>query len=249
MDRESPNRLRWDRFAEDEVARDAVLEAIATTRAIRRFRFEQIPESDLARMMFAASRAPTGSNRQPHRFVVLRDGDAARQAKAVLGTAFREGWKAKRGSDGYDKGSGQHVDSAKARMAATMQAFVDNFEQIPVVVLACLERYRDPVVTEGGSVFPAVQNLLLAARVLGYGGVITMWHGSVEEQLRQIVGIPAQSAIHAVIPLGRPIGGHGPVRRRPIAELVYEDVWGQRAEWTVEPQDARHAQAGPPAPS
>ncbi len=223
-----------------------LLEGICTTRAIRRFRPDPIPDEDLATMLFAATRAPSGSNRQPFRFLVLRDGPRAVRAKAVLGEAFRAGWRAKREADGYDTGSGARPDSPKARTAAAMQHFVDNFERIPVVVLACLVRYRDPSPTEGGSVYPACQNLLLAARALGYGGVMTMWHGFVERELRDLLEIPDGVAIAATIPLGRPVGRHGPVRRRPLAELVFDDRWEGPAGWAVEPPGTVHTAAGPP---
>lgn len=223
-----------------------LLEGISTTRAIRRFRPDPIPDDDLATMLFAATRAPSGSNRQPFRFLVLRDGPRAVQAKALLGEAFRAGWRAKREADGYDAGSGVEPDSPKARTAAAMQHFVDHFEQIPVVVLACLVRYRDPSPTEGGSVYPACQNLLLAARALGYGGVMTMWHGFVERELRNLLEIPDGVAIAATIPLGRPMGRHGPVRRRPLAELVFDDRWEGPAVWAVEPPGTAHTAAGPP---
>ena len=110
-------------------------------------------------------------------------------------------------------------------MARTMQHFVDHFEETPVVVLPCLVRYRDPTPTEGASIYPACQNLLLAARALGYGGVMTTWHQLVEDELRTLLGIPDGVAIAATIPLGKPAGQHGPVRRRPLGELVYEDRW------------------------
>lgn len=223
-----------------------VLEAIATTRAIRRYRPDPVPEEDLARILFAASRAPSGSNRQPFRFLVLRDGPRATEAKALLGRAFRAAWAAKRAADGYDAGSGLTGDSPKARMARAMQHFVDHFERTPVVILACLVRYREPHITEGASVYPACQNLLLAARALGYGGVLTGWHTLVEDELRRLLGIPADVAIAATIPLGRPAGRHGPVRRRPLGELVYEDVWEGPAAWAVDPPGTRHTAAGPP---
>jgi nitroreductase len=104
------------------------------------------------------------------------------------------------------------------------------------VVLACLVRYRQPVPTEGGSVYPACQNLLLAARALGYGGVLTQWHAFVEQPLRELLGIPEGVAIHATIPLGKPMGRHGPVRRRPLQELVYDDGWEEIASWATEPR-------------
>ena len=223
-----------------------LLEAIATTRAIRRYRPDPIPTEDLATMFFAATRAPSGSNRQPFRFVVLRDGSGAVAAKQLLGAAFRAGWAAKVDSDGYAEGSGHTPDSPKSRMRDTMQQFVDRFEETPVVVLACLQRYRAPTPSEGGSVFPAVQNLLLAARSLGYGGVITMWHESVERELKEVLGIPVEVTISAVIPLGRPQGGHGPVRRRPMAEVVFEDGWDTPAPWAVDLGGVSFAQAGPP---
>ena len=129
-----------------------------------------------------------------------------------------------------------------------MQHYVDHFEETPVVVLACLVRYRDPNPYEGGSVYPACQNLLLAARALGYGGVLTMWHGMVEQPLRELLGIPDGVAIAGTITLGRPQGRHGPVRRRPLAELVFEDVWGEPAPWAVDPPDTQFTSAGPPRP-
>lgn len=197
--------------------------------------------------MWHATRAPSGSNRQLFRFLVLRDGPRAERAKALLGEAFRAGWAAKAQADGYADGSGAIASSPKARQAAAMQRYVDRFEQTPVVVLACLIRHRAPNPYEGASVYPACQNLLLAARALGYGGVLTMWHHAVEPQLRALLDIPDEVALSACITLGRPEGRHGPVRRRPLAELVFDDAWGRAAPWAVDPAGTRHTQAGPPA--
>ncbi|HEV3225212.1 MAG TPA: nitroreductase family protein [Acidimicrobiales bacterium] len=227
----------------------SLLEGIATTRAIRRFTHEPIPDDDLASILWHATRAPTGSNRQPTRYLVLRDGPAAGDAKRLLGEAFRAGWAEKRRDDGYEQGSGVVDNSPKARMAAAMQRFVDGFEQIPVVVLACLElgHYRADQLTSGGSVYPACQNLLLAARALGYGGVMTMWHYFVEKELRTTLGIPDGVAIAATIALGRPEGRHGPVRRRPLADVVFDDKWGHAAAWAVDPPGTEFA-GGPRQP-
>ena len=223
-------------------------DAITTTRAIRRYRDEPIPEADLARILFAATRAPSGSNRQGFRFLVLRDGPQATEARALLGESFRALWAAKRSADGYDAGSGADADSPKARMAATMQHFVDHVDEAPAIVLACLRRHRGPDPTEGASVYPACQNLLLAARDLGWGGVITMWHKAVEDDLRSVLGIPDEVTVAATIPLGRPVGHHGPVRRRPMAELVFEDAWGEAPTWAVDPPGTRFTSAGPRRP-
>lgn len=131
-------------------------------------------------------------------------------------------------------------------MAATMQQYVDSFASVPVLILPCLNRYREPEYTEGANVYPACQNLLLAARGYGYGGVMTMFHKDVEPELRALLAIPDGTAISATITLGRPVGSHGPVRRRPMAELVYEETWGQSASWAVDPPGTTFTAAGPP---
>jgi nitroreductase len=222
-----------------------LLDGIATTRAIRRYRPDPIPDDDLAAILWHATRAPSGSNRQPARFLVLRDGPAATEAKALLGEAFRAGWGAKRDAHGFDRGSGADPSSPKARAAQAMRAYVDRFEQTPVVVLACIERWRAPHISEGGSVFPACQNLLLAARALGYGGVLSMWHGFVEADLRRVLRIPDEVVIAGTITLGVPEGRHGPVRRLPLREVVFDDTWGGSAPWAVDPPDTRFTGAGP----
>jgi nitroreductase len=197
--------------------------------------------------LFAATRAPSGSNRQPFRLLVLTDGPNARAAKQLIGEAARRAWAAKREVDGYDSGTGSDADSPKSRLARTMQRFVDEFDRVPVLVLPCLVRYRVAKEWEGASVYPACQNILLAARAVGYGGVMTGWHASVEAELRQLLIIPDDVFIAATITLGKPEGRHGPVRRRPISELVFEETWAQSPDWAIDPPGTTFAAAGPPA--
>jgi nitroreductase len=213
-------------------------EGLLTTRSIRRFTTEPVSDEDLAAILFAASRAPNGSNRQAFRFVILRDGPVAVEAKAILGVAFREMWAAMSQGDYARLAKGDESTGA-GRAGKAMQQFVDRFEQIPVVVLPCLNRYRKPDPSEGASIYPACQNLLLAARARGLGGVLTMWHAAVEDDLRALLGIPDGTSIAATIPIGHPEGNHGPVRRRPLAEIVYEDRWEQPAQWAVDPPGTR----------
>jgi nitroreductase len=208
---------------------------MATTRAIRRYRDEPIPDEALRDILFAATRAPSGSNRQPFRFMVFTDGERAEAVKSLIGEGARRLWAGKRRNDGYDEGSGLDEASPKARMARTMQEYVDRFDSVPVLVLACLIRYREPSPTEGASVYPACQNLLLAARGLGYGGVLTGFQGLVEDELRALLALPDEVALSATITLGRPAGSHGPVRRRPMSDLVYGDTWGVGATWAQDP--------------
>ena len=223
-----------------------LLEGLMTTRAIWRYRDEPIPDDALRAMLFAATRAPSGSNRQPFRFLVLSDGPKARQAKALIAGAAQAIWAEKRRNDGYDQGSGAQQNSPKARMARVMQRYVDEFERAPVLILPCLIRYREATTFEGASIYPAVQNLLLAARGLGYGGVITGFHGAVDAQLRELLNIPDNVVISATVTMGRPEGNHGPVRRRPLQELVFEEHWDHSPDWAVDPPGTRYTSAGPP---
>jgi len=226
-----------------------LLEGLTSTRSIRRYRDEPIPDDALRAVLFAATRAPSGSNRQPFRFLVLTDGPKAREAKALIGASARRAWGTKRRADGYDERSGAEDASPKARMAATMQRYVDELEQVPVLVLPCLVRYRPPASFEGASIYPACQNLLLAARALGYGGVLTGWNFGVDAELRALLHIPDDVFVAATISLGKPAGSHGPVRRRPLPELVFEETWGSAAPWAVDPPGTEHTAAGPPTES
>jgi nitroreductase len=223
-------------------------EGLLTTRAIRRYEDEPVPAEVLRDILFAATRAPSGSNRQPFRFIVLTDGPVARKAKNLIGEGARRFWAAKREADGYDRGSGADADSPKARMARTMQHYVDTYESVPVLILACYVRYRHALrPTDGASIYPACQNLLLAARARGYGGVMTGWQFAADAELRSLLHIPDGVELMATITLGRPRGGHGPVRRRPLPELVYGERWGEAPAWAVDPPGAAHTSAGPPA--
>lgn len=212
-----------------------LLEGIHTTRAIRRYLPEPIPEEHLRDIMFAATRAPSGSNRQPFRFMVFTDSDRSKEVKRLIARGAQMLWNEKRKTDGYEGATATDDVSPKARMARTMQHYVDNFADVPALVLAFLVRYRQPTPTEGASVYPACQNILLAARALGYGGVLTGFHGFVEDELRSLLNIPENTLIAATISLGKPAGSHGPVRRVPMSDVVFADQWGEGASWAIDP--------------
>jgi nitroreductase len=167
--------------------------------------------------------------------MVFTDSAQSLHVKSLIAKGAQQLWTSKRTTDGYEEGSGAVDDSPKARMARTMQQYVDNFASVPVLVLACLERYRAPTPTEGASVYPACQNILLAARALGYGGVLTGFQSYVEQELRETLEIPESVFLAATLTLGKPAGKHGPVRRAPMNELVYGDTWGRGASWAVDP--------------
>lgn len=225
-----------------------LLEGIATTRSIRRYRDEPVPPDVLRDICFAASRAPSGSNRQPFRLIVLTDGPTATEAKRLIAAAAATIWDNKRRNDGYDGGSGTTADSPKARMARSMEEHIATLDRVPALIFPVLLRYRSPTETEGSSVYPAMQNLLLAARARGYGGVVTMWHTAAERELRDLLQVPDEALLAATVTVGKPVGGHGPVRRRPLEHFVFDGPWGSTPDWAIDPPGTRFTSAGPPAP-
>jgi nitroreductase len=216
-----------------------LLEGIATARTIHRYRPDPVPEDVLAKILWAGTRAPSGTNRQPFRFIVLRDSEKAREIKSLMGNAFRRGWSHKSSAESWAKEDDAERSTRRVRTLRAMQHFVDHFEQIPVVVLACFTRYRAADHGEGASIFPACQNILLAARALGYGACFSGWHRVIEGELRERLAIPDNTVLSLTITIGRPAGSHGPLRRFPARELIYEDGWGEEAAWVVDPPGSR----------
>jgi nitroreductase len=200
-----------------------VFEAMATARAIRRYKPDPVPDEAVRKCLEAATWAPSGGNRQGWRFIVLR----SPAVRAILGETYRSAWATAKFDYGLTGEEAPDDPSPRARMGRTMQHFVDHLEETPVFVLFCLQgRGHRPVLAEGGSIYPAMQNFSLAARALGLGTVVTTFFLSAEAELREAIAIPDDWLLAGLLPLGWPVGHHGPVRRRPIEEVTYLDTWG-----------------------
>ncbi len=189
-------------------------EAIFTQRAIRRFKSDPIPDEDLRHILESAIRAPSGGNGQPWHFVVVRDADL----RAKFAPLYHEAWWAKR----RDEGIGGPADIPASLQPAMRLA--DEIGQAPVLVLVCATSKGAGAI---GSVIPAAQNLLLAARAVGVGGTITTLHLQVEERVHQLFRVPEMVEIVYCLPLGYPRGHFGPAQRRPLSEVCSYDQWGQ----------------------
>ena len=188
-------------------------EAIFTQRAIRRLKPDPVPESDLRDILEAATRAPSGGNSQPWHFVVVKDA----ALRAQFGPLYREAWWAKRKDAGIlgPEDLPQHYKAA--------MGLADVIGEAPVIVLLCATA-KGP--GSAGSVIPAAQNLLLAARALGIGGTITTLHPQVEERVHELLRIPETAQIVYCLPLGYPRGRFGPAQRKPLPEVCSSDLWG-----------------------
>jgi nitroreductase len=195
----------------------SVGEAIYSLRAIRRVKPDPIPEADLRDILDAARQAPNGGNAQPWHFLVIQD----EQLRWQFGELYREAWWAKRADQGIH-GPGDIDPANKTTMSAMKLA--DEIAAAPAIVLVCATAQGAGAM---GSVIPAVENLLLAARTLGIGGTITTLHAVVDERVKELLGIPSEMQIVYALPLGYPQGHFGPVTRKPLAEVVSIDRWGQ----------------------
>jgi nitroreductase len=196
-------------------------EAMFTQRAIRRLRHDKpVSDTDLKIVLDAASKAPNGGNTQPARFLVVRDRDRIQ----AFGKLYHEAWWAKRRDEYGWKGKTDIPEGSVYKMPALL---ADEMVDAPVVILAFT------VGRPGGasSVFPAIQNLLLAARALGIGSVLTTLHADVMDRVYEMFNVPGDAEFHCCIPLGYPRGSFGPTRRFPTARTTGWNSWGTPPPW------------------
>jgi len=200
-------------------------EAMRTQRAIRRLKTDPVDDALLLHLIELAQKAPTGSNQQNWEFVIVRDPAVKRR----LGQLNRRAWN-------LYGGIGRRMyreNEAMMRIMNAVQWQADHFEEIPVIVVACLRGPRSPfpavaVSSYYGSIYPSVQNLLLAARAAGLGAALItlpLWSTFLA---RRALGLPRSVKPCAVVPLGWPRGRYGPTTRRPVGEIVHLDRYGQR---------------------
>ena len=200
-----------------------VFEAMSTQRAMRRLKSDPVPDAVVRQILELAICAPSGGNRQGWSFVVVRDG--ARRAR--LGALYREAWGELMKAPYYAAAAQAPPDSPAGRMLASARHLSEHLGEAPVLVLACiaLDPGAKATMTTGASIYPAVQNLMLAARALGVGSCLTTIHKYRDAQVKELLGIPADVETAALVPLGYPLGKFGRPPRRPLAEVVHWDGW------------------------
>ena len=202
-------------------ATDDVWEALSTARTIRRFTDEPVPDAVLTRCLEAATWAPSGANAQAWRFVVLRSPEqravvakAAAQALTVIEPVY---------------GMARPDPGDTSRRARTYRATYELHDRAGDRTSVLFAQQRFPTASElllGGSIFPAMQNFLLAARAQGLGACLTSWasYGG-EALLREAVGVPDDWMLAGHVVVGWPRGRHGPVRRHPAPTVTFYDRW------------------------
>ena len=207
-------------------------QAMATTRAVRRLRPDPIPDDVLRRVLEAATWAPSGGNRQPWRVIAVRDP----AIKRTLGELYAGPWTpyANRQRAQIARLPAESRTRGERALAAG-DYLAAHLHEVPVIAVFCFQpellmitdaALARPSVVGGASIYPAVENLLLACRAEGLGCVLTTLLCVAEAQIRPLLHIPDPWATAAFVPIGYPIGrGHGDVARKPVADMVFADRW------------------------
>jgi nitroreductase len=210
-----------------------IYQMMSTLRAVRRLRPEPIPSEVLQRILQAAAWAPSGGNVQPWRVVVVRDVEK----RAALGDLYRVEWQS------YSAGARRNVQALEGdarakqeRMLAAADRLGEHLGEAPVILVFCFNPQHmaitdsdlgRPTVVGGGSVYPAVQNAMLACRAEGVGCTLTTLLCYREPEVKALLGIPEDWFTCGFVPIGYPMGGgHGPISRRPVEKLAFADEWG-----------------------
>jgi nitroreductase len=210
-------------------------DALMTTRAMRRFSDEPVTDEELGRILAAAVQAPSGGNIQPYQFLVVTDP----QRKAAIGDIYRRAY------DRYEPAVLALIPAFKDEKAqrqherswAASRHLAETVGEAPAMVLVLMPRISMTIADDLGamdvgspyaSVYPAVENLILAARSMGIGTVLTTVFRIYEDEVRAVCAIPDRYEIAALLPLGRPTGTWGVAPRRPAASLTSWNEFGQK---------------------
>jgi nitroreductase len=203
-----------------------LFEVINSCRAMRRLDTREVPESMLVRLIEAANQAPSGSNMQNARWLIVRDPGVKQQ----LADLNRKGVEAYIGPQASRLDSLPHQsESKRKRMLDAVLWQKDHMHEIPALIIACMEFGQKvdgaTMARGGGSIWPGVQNLLLAARALGLGAAPTTLALGDHKAVAEVLELPQTMGAFCLIPVGYPLGNFGPVTRKPINEILCFDKW------------------------
>jgi nitroreductase len=213
------------------MAEPGIFEIIYSTRAMRRLKSDPIPEETLKKIVDAGIRAPSGGNAQEWAFLLVRDSDL----KRFIRDYYWNTWQQFRAKGDV---SITTLPPSQQRMYNAVSDLAAHMDEAPVILLACVPKEYAPVAAMNnprasqlavyGTIFPAVQNILLACRALGVGATLTTIHSFFEDKLKAKLGIPDTMEVAAMIPMGYPSGKFGPVSRNPVETVIHWDRWGNQ---------------------
>ena len=201
-----------------------LFEIIQSTRAMRRLKPDPVPDELIKRILEAGICAPNGGNTQRWRFLVIKDRTIKQAVQAWYKRAFDEVIGPRYLESAPPPGM---TKERYLRQHAAVSYLTDHFHEAPVWIVACLEDGHAPNRGSGASIYPAVQNMLLAARALGLGATLTTRHLLYEKESEAALGLPPGVHSYAIVPIGWPMGRFGPVGRGRLSDFVYQDRWGE----------------------
>ena len=212
---------------DNSVVEPDIFEAMGTQRAMRRLKPDPVPRELVKKILWAATRAPNGGNVQPWRFMVIVDA-AKKRALQQIYSAEWEKYVAMDRERARPNDTAEQLRSHDRTMAAG-QHLADHLHEAPVIIIPCgFLLAVNTGIASGSSIYPAIQNLMLAARALGLGTVLTTLHRHNEVAVRELLGIPENAHTAALIPVGWPIGKFGAGPRLPVEAVTYWDTWGAK---------------------
>lgn len=200
-----------------------VLEAIATTRSMRRLKTDPIPDDILRSILEAAVRAASSSNQQTWSFIVIRDPVIKKQVQELYYAAAQV-YFANRARNAEPAEKKEQTTAGRVRSSAAHLA--EHMHEAPVLVMCCIR--GDESFTLGSSIYPAVQNFMLAARAFGIGSTLTTIHRGRDAEIKKLLNVPDDVHTAALIPLGYPLGRWGEAKRKPLEEVVFAERFGER---------------------
>ncbi len=205
-----------------------IFHILHNTRAMRRLKRDPVPDALVRKILEAGMAAANPANTQPWRFLVVKDPTIKKAVQVYYKRALDEIIGPRYASSAPPPGS----DAARhARQIAAVQHLTEHFHEAPVWIVACVDHGGDtPSRSAGASIYPAVQNMLLAARALGLGATLTTRHLFFEKETEAALGLPPGVHSYAILPIGYPMGNFGPTRRGALEEFVYLDRWGEAYE-------------------
>jgi nitroreductase len=221
------------------MAEIGLFEAMYSSRALRRYKPDPVPDEVITKILDAAIRAPSGSNVQNWIFVVVKDPEL----KKKVGAIYRKGGEILMKIYAARERPA-HMDDRQYNLLLNSATYLfEHMHEAPVLLFACLR--NEPAPTQpiefppeamaglkhvgrmaGSSIYPAVQNIILACRGLGLGTVLTTLHMFFEDEIKKLLNLPDDVQTYALLPIGYPINKFGPVKRRPVSEVAFKDRYG-----------------------
>ena len=196
-----------------------IFETMYSQRQITRYKPDPVPREAIEKIIEAATKAPSGGNSQPWEFMAITD----RELVSRIGQIYKDLWLGARGTE---------PEPGETSVYRAARYLANHMPDVPAMIIPCVAHPEGEPIERGryaSSIWLAVQNLFLAARSLGLGTRLTTTHIRREDEIKEMLGIPANVETVALIPLGYPRGRFGPTTRTPAAEITSFNRWGNRS--------------------